>query len=417
VSVTGTSWRVSAVAGVGRQSPGPAILLPRRRPSYLGPLHITQLLLTECALVAVLAMATRGLVPFAGAAAGAAVLLALTLGRRQGRWWVQRRLMTWRYRRRRRSAAGAAFADDPRIAVLRQLAPGLVVENVPVAGGGQVGVARDDAGWFGIAAIPDSSPVRHGAGEIPLDVLALALAEAEQPGAVLQVVIQAVPAPSAEVPASSPAGQSYRQLLASFGQTPVPADRSTWITIRLDARSLAEELADHTANVDTAPAVVAALIRRLAKALRPAGISPRLLDADGLLTALVDSCDLDLSVRQPAPAASREEWSTWRSARFAHRSFWIRDWPPVERAGSLLDSLFTVATAMTSVAFILAPGERAGMVDLKALVRVTAAAKDLDQICKAMTSRARKAKAGLFPLDGEQSPAAYASAPTGGGAR
>jgi type VII secretion protein EccE len=415
MTVTGTSWPVGAVAPTSREPPGPAILLPRRRPGFLGPLHITQLLLTEFALVAVLASVTQGILAATGAVAGAAVLLLVTLGRHKGRWWVERRLMTWRYGRRRREAAGTAYADDARIAALRRLAPGLVVENVAVAGGGQVGVARDDAGWFAVAAITSSTLMRDSTGGLPLDVLASALAEAEQPGAVLQVVIQAVPAPSTDAPASSPAGHSYRQLLARFGQTPVPADRSTWIAVRLDARSLAEALADHTANLDTAPAVVAALIRRVTKALRPAGISPRLLDADGLLATLVHSCDLELAVQQtPAP---REDWSAWRSSRFAHRAFWIRDWPPVDRVASLLDSLFTVPTAMTSVALILAPAERERMVDLKALVRVTAPAGELDQVCRSVVGAARKAKADLFQLDGEQSPAVYASAPTGGGAR
>jgi type VII secretion protein EccE len=415
MTVTGTSWPVGAVAPISREPTGPAILLPRRRPGYLGPLHITQLLLTEFALVAVLASVTRGVLAVIGAVAGAAVLLLVTLGRHKGRWWVERRLMTWRYGRRQRDAAGTEYADDARIAALRRLAPGLVVENVAVAGGGQVGVARDDAGWFAVAAITSSTPMRDSTGGLPLDVLASALAEAEQPGAVLQVVIQAVPAPGTDAPASSPAGDSYRQLLARFGQTSVPADRSTWIAVRLDARSLAEALADHTADVDTAPAVVAALIRRVAKALRPAGISPRLLDADGLLAALVNSCDLESSVQQPNPP--REEWSAWRSSRFAHRAFWIRDWPPVDRAASLLDSLFTVPAAMTSVALILAPAERERMVDLKALVRVTAPAGELDQVCRSVIGAARKAKADLFQLDGEQSPAVYASAPTGGGAR
>jgi type VII secretion protein EccE len=414
MTVTGTSWPVGAVAPISREPPGPAILLPRRRPGYLGPLHISQLLLTEFALVAVLASVTRGMLAAIGAVAGAAILLLVTLGRHKGRWWLERRLMTWRYGRRQRGAA-TEYADDARIAALRRLAPGLVVENVAVAGGGQVGVARDDAGWFAVAAISSSTPMRESTGGLPLDVLASALAEAEQPGAVLQVVIQAVPAPSTDAPASSPAGHSYRQLLARFGQTSVPADRSTWIAVRLDARSLAEALADHTADVDTAPAVVAALIRRVAKALRPAGISSQLLDADGLLAALVNSCDLESSVQQPSPP--REEWSAWRSSRFAHRAFWIRDWPPVDRAASLLDSLFTVPTAMTSVALILAPAERERMVDLKALVRVTAPAGELEQVCRSVIGAARNAKADLFQLDGEQSPAVYASAPTGGGAR
>ncbi len=390
--------------------------MPRRRPGYLGPVHITQVLLAEFVLVAVLASLTQGLVTAAGAAIGAVVLLLLTFARYKGRWWVERQLMTRRYQRRRRSAAGTSFQDDARLGALRRLAPGLVVDNVPVAGGGQVGVARDDAGWFAVAAIPSSAPMRDGSGALPLDALAYALAEAGQPGSVLQVVIQAVPSPSPDSQPSSPAGHSYRQLLSRFGQASVPAARSTWVAVRLDARSLAEALSDHTINVDTAPVVVAALARRVAKALRPVGINPRLLDADGLVSAVTNSCDLDLAGYQPRPTLPREDWSTWRSTRFVHRSYWIRDWPPVSRAGAVLDWMFTVPTAMTSVALILVPEPGERMVNLKGLVRVTAAPSDLEQACLAITRGARKAKADLFPLDGEQSPAVYASAPTGGGA-
>ena len=54
MTVTESPSRVDAVAGVSAQPQGPAILLPRRRPGYLGPVHLTQLLLAEFVLVAVL---------------------------------------------------------------------------------------------------------------------------------------------------------------------------------------------------------------------------------------------------------------------------------------------------------------------------------------------------------------------------
>jgi type VII secretion protein EccE len=286
---------------------------------------------------------------------------------------------------------------------------------VQVAGGGQVGVARDGAGWFAAATLLSNAPMRDTSGPLPLDAMAYALAEAGQAGAVLQVVVQAAPAP-ATGPASA-ATYSYQQLLARFNHASVPALRTTWVCVRLDARTLAEALSDHTVSVESAPAVVAALLRRVTKALRPYGIATRLLDADALLTAVVSSCDLDLSGYPVEARSSREEWTTWRSSRFIHRSFWIRDWPPVSRAGALLDWFFTVPTEMTSVALVLAPEPGEPMVDLKGLVRVTASAADLEQACLALTRGARSAKAELYPLDGEQSPAVYASAPTGGGAR
>jgi type VII secretion protein EccE len=415
MTTAGTTKPVTAPGDFSRGRPGTAILLPRRRPGYLGPVHLMQLVLAEAVLVAILAAVTRGAVTAAVAVLAGVPMLALTFARLRGRWWMEREFMVRRYRARRRAAERAVGAPDGRLAALQPLAPGLTVENVQVAGGGQVAVARDSAGWFAAAVLLSNTPMRDSSGPLPLDALAYALAEAGQAGAVLQVVVQAVPAP-ASGPASA-AAYSYRQLLARFNHASVPAQRTTWVCVRLDARTLAEALADHTVSVESAPAVVAALIRRVTKALRPYGIGTRILDADALLTALLTSCDLDPSGYQAEARSSHEEWTTWRSSRFIHRCFWIRNWPPVSRAGALLDWFFTVPTAMTSVAITLAPEPGEPMVDLKGLVRVAAAAADVQQACLALTRGARSANAELLPLDGEQSPAVYASAPTGGGAR
>ncbi|HEU4423909.1 MAG TPA: type VII secretion protein EccE [Pilimelia sp.] len=396
-----------------RDRAAPPILLPRRRPGHLGPLHITQLLLAEVVLVAVAATLTRSAVAAAGVALVGAVLLLFALGRRQGRWWLEQRLMARRYRRRRRDTAGMPYGADPRLAALRRLAPGLVVNDVAVADGAQVGVARDDAGWYAVAALTPNPPARDDPGGVPLDVIAAALAEAEQPGAVLQVVTRTVPAPSVKIHPSSPAGQSYRRLLARFGAPPVPADRDTWVAVRLEARMLAEAVTDAGADLDAVPAVVAALVRRVARSLRHVGVRHRLLDADALLDALVRSCDLE----PPSPPEMREDWSAWHSSRLAHRSFWIRGWPAPALAGGLLNWLSTAAAAMTSVALVIVPDEDPQLVDLRALVRVAAPEGDLAAVCQALTDGAREAGADLFPLDGEQGPAVYASAPTGGGAR
>jgi type VII secretion protein EccE len=226
-----------------------------------------------------------------------------------------------------------------------------------------------------------------------------------------------VPAPSIDMHPSSAAGQSYRQLLARFGTVPVPADRTIWVAVRLDARTLAEAVADGGADLDAAPAVVAALVRRVAKSLRRVGVTHRLLDADELLDVLLRSCDLAPTTQSAEPVQPREDWSEWHSSRLVHRSFWIRDWPPVDQAGALLDWLSTAPSAMTSLALILSLDDDSGMFDLRGLVRVAAPAGDLDQVCQAIKRGAQQAKAGLFPLDGEQGPAVYASAPTGGGAR
>ena len=394
----------------------PAILLPRRRPGHIGPVHLAQLLLIELAVVAVVVALHGGILAVGVTVGSGALVLLVTLTRAQGRWWLERQLMTRRYRRRRTS--GTPHADDPRLAELRRLAPGLTVENVSVADGAQVGVARDDSGWYAVAAVTPRAPGRDGSHGLPLDLLAAALAEADQPGAALQVVTQTVPAPSLDTHPSSPAAQSYRQLLASFGSLPVPADSVTWVAVRLDARPLAEVVLDRTADLNVAPAVVAALARRVLKALRHVGVSYRLLDADALLDALARACDLApvSDPAQPAPEP-REDWRAWHSGRLAHRSFWVRRWPPVAQASTFLDWVSTAPAVTTTVALTLVPWEDGRMADLRALIRVAAPDDALGGVCDTLLQGARQMGAELFALDGEQGPAVYASAPTGGGAR
>ncbi|MBO4207653.1 type VII secretion protein EccE [Micromonospora echinofusca] len=397
---------------------GPAVLRPRRRPGQLGPVHLIQLLLAEAALVTVAAVLGRDPVVLVAAVLGALLLLLVTLGRRQGRWWVERLLMNRAYRRRRRGVATVAAGTDPRLTALRALAPGLVVQDVPLTAGGQVGVARDDAGWYAVAALQPGNPGGPTEGDLDLNALAAALAEADQPGAVLQVVLQTVPAPSIDAHPSSPAGQSYRQLLTGFDAPPVPADRQTWIAVRLDARALAEATVDQRADLDLAPAVVAALLRRVVKPLRRAGLGYRLLDADELVQALLNSCDLDpAGTLEPHATPPREEWSAWHSGRLVHRSYWVRSWPEVGQAGALLGWLGSSPSAMTTVSLILAPEDTDGMTDLRGLVRVAAPANESAPLCQALVRGAEQRQATLFPLDGEQGPAVYATAPTGGGAR
>ena len=401
-----------ALLAPGVHPPGDvAGVVPRRRQGHLGALSVTQLLVTEAALVATLVAATRGVV--AGVVAGtvAVAVVAATLGRSGGRWWLEGRLVAWQHRRRRTRAVGNG--DGAALAALRTLAPGLTVQNVSAPDGARVGVARDDAGWYAVAAMTPTVPVPAGGAPIPLDNLVAALAEADQPGVVLQLLTHTVPAPSLDAHPASPVGASYRQLLGT-GRVPVPAHRETWVAVRLDARSLAEAVIDHTADLAGAGEVTAALGRRVATCLRRLGVACRMIDADELVAALSRSCGLEFD--GPGDTAQvREEWTTWRSADLSHRCFWLRSWPPVEQIGALLDTLAAAPAALTSVSLSLAaePGDRT---DLRGLVRVAAPAKDLPRVCQLLIDGAARAGAELFPLDGEHGPGVYATAPTGGGA-
>jgi hypothetical protein len=72
---------------------------------------------------------------------------------------------------------------------------------------------------------------------------------------------------------------------------------------------------------------------------------------------------------------------------------------------------------LTSIALVLAREDEEGPVDLRCLVRIAAPPAALTQVGRSLVRAAQQAGGGLFPMDGEQGPAAYASAPTGGGPR
>jgi type VII secretion protein EccE len=407
--MTETPISVRATARVGAGAPRPAAtptLTPRRRPGYLGPVHIAQLMAIEAIIFGVLLLLGQGPTAVAVGVVAGAALAAATLGRRQGRWWLERIAMSWQFRRRNVAKPVRPLADR-RLAAMQFLAPGLTVDDVEAPDGSNVGVAVDDAGWYAVASINAGAAMYDdGRPQLPLDRLVSALTDPDQSGrAVVQLVTHTVPVPE---PADV-AGNSYRSLLVRHGD--IPVDRATWLTVRLDARALAEMGADQP---EQAPAMVASLLRHLVKTVRRLGVAAHALDRDALLAALARSCDLTPS-DQVALADPHEDWDAWYSGRLVHRTYWLQEWPKVTQASALIDSLATVPAALTSVALILAPdGDK---VDLRCLARVAATPNRASAASVAIIERARAASARLLTLNGEQGPAAYATAPTGGGPR
>ncbi len=407
--MTDTPMPVRATARVGATVPRPmgaATLTPRRRPGYLGPIHIAQLMIVEAVVVGVLVLADHGGTAIVAGVVVGAALLAVTLGRRQGRWWLERRAMSWQFRRRNAAKPVRPLADR-RLAAMQFLAPGLTVDEVPAPDGATVGVAVDDAGWFAVAEMGEG-PAMYDDGHppVPLERLVTALADPDASGrAVVQLVTHTVPVPE---PIGA-AGDSYRALLRRHG--PVPVDRVTWLTVRLDARALAEMGAQEP---EQAPLMVASLLRHLVKTLRRTGVTGRALDRGALLAALARSCDLAVPA-DVALADPHEDWEGWYSGRLVHRTYWLQDWPPIGQASAVLDTLSTVPSALTSVAVILAP--RGESVDLRCLARVAAAPNRIQSVAAAVRDRAHAGGARLLSLNGEQGPGAYATAPTGGGPR
>ncbi|MEU4427317.1 type VII secretion protein EccE [Actinoplanes sp. NPDC024001] len=383
--------------------------VPRR--GHLGPLSLAQILVAEAAVLVVVAALTRGPVPTLIAVAVAAALLLIFFARRQDRWWLEHRQVARDHQRRR--SARLDTRAGPVLAALRTVAPGLTVRDVtgPEESGAAVGVARDEAGWFSVVVLEPGSPVQPEGAPIPLDSLLGLVTATEQPGVVLELVTHTVPAPSPDVHPASPAGSSYRQLVEAVSPAPVPAHRESSISVRVDARVLAEALLDHTADPEAAATLVAGLARKVATSLRRLGVTGRVLDAAGLLASLARSCDVE------SPAGLDEAWTHWRSARLVHRTYWLRTWPAsATEIGSLFAWAATAPAAQTSVALVLTAGEHDD-VAVRAFIRLaTRPDADLAALDRVLLEGVRRAGAELQPMDGEHGPAAYATAPTGGGA-
>ncbi|GIE84759.1 type VII secretion protein EccE [Actinoplanes regularis] len=387
--------------------------IPRR--GQVGPLSLTQIVIAELAVLATVAAAIQGPLPALVTGVLGLTLIVIFFARQRGRWWLEHRQVARSHARRR--AAALETGAGPVLAALRTIAPGLAVRDLTAQDGAHAGVARDEAGWFSVVALTPTAPVHHDAAPIPLDALVSVLAATEQPGVVLELVTHTVPAPSPDVHASSPAGSSYRQLVESLSPAPVPAHRESTISVRVDARILAEALHDHTADLEAAATLVAGLGRKVATSLRRIGIGCRLLDAEELLAVLARSCDVEVGSLAEGSQVD-EEWTHWRSARLVHRTYWVKTWPTsAGEIGSLFAWAATAPAAQTSVALVLNAAADGDDVAVRAFIRLaTRPDADLGALDRVLVEGVRRVGAELQPLEGEHGPAAYATAPTGGGA-
>jgi type VII secretion protein EccE len=406
--------RVRAVARVGGAAPivrGAPVFVAHRRPGRIGGVSVVRLVLVQLAL----AGAALGLGRFAVLQLAAVVLallvLVATFARWHGRWWSETVVLRWQHRQRRITAP--APSNDPRLVALRSLVPDLTVQTVELSGGERIGVGRDGSGWFAVAALAPPEGVSGDARPAPpLDALARLLVEFQQPGAVAQVVTHTVPALAGAV-AGQPYADSYLELVRAAGHAP-PGEQLTWVAVRLNLRAVAPAVARGEQPEEEIPALVAVLLRRTVKRLRRAGLRTGALDADGVLEALARSCDLDRGAGRGS-THGRESWTSWQSEELAHACFWVRSWPKLSEASGLLTALSAAPAALTSVAMLLEPAGDG--VDLRCLTRIASPAAALPAACRSLHAAAERTGGHLFQLDGEQAPAVYASAPTGGGTR
>lgn len=368
----------TATAHVGLND-RPVTPADRRRRGRLGPVVVGQLVVLECAALALWA-ATTGpawVLGVVGALAGLAVLAAFA--RRGGRWWYEDLMLRRRLRRRRERARAAVPAGDPRLAAL---APELTVVELTDRGT-RLGIGQDDRGWFAAVALAGRPGAPAGSVEASILDRALAvLADFAGPVTQTQVVSHTLvwyPAPGA----------------------PPAAHRTVWVALRLSVSDARAEAVSRGGGLRGVHRTVAAGVGRLGKALNAAGLSHRVLGRDELYTAVVSAAGLDL-----APEAPAESWTSLRGGGWTQRCLALRPRPNAP-LGALVDAVTATSAPSHTVAAVVLPNGRR----VPPLLRVAAMDDHAEALVKVVRDVAKRSGVPARPLDGQHGPGVYATAP------
>jgi len=360
------------------------------------------------------------------------VLSALAIGviRWHGRWVPQWLVVIGRFLVRKRSrvaspapsvaepaetASGAASTvtgpEDARVSLLRLLVDDLVVVNTTTRDQQPIGLAWHKGAWTA-ALLVDPVPAMVSPVGARTDVPLAALADClEDRGVVLDaigIIWHSYPG-SSRLPVGSAAVAAYNEVL---GPLPAVAQRSTWVTVRLDARRCPSAVRERGGGVAGAHRALLGAVSRVQGTLDLAGLNTRVLSGDGLLRAAVSSAELAATVGRADQVELTEHWSGVRSGGIEHASYGIMGWPP--DAGRL-DALASIRALSTTVSLALTPGAEDGKVGLRGVVRVSArtpaelVAADARIGALGTTSEIRLAR-----LNGQQAAALAMTLPVGG---
>jgi len=367
------------------------------------PTALWRLVVAEVAIVAVALAALSGSLVGLGAAAAAAIVVAgFVYARRNGRWWTDNARARSRWRRRR--SAGSALRSHS--------------VNGYDDRGTNVGIGCDDGGWFAAVAIAPARGVSGSRGvTVPMARLAELLDDATVPLSGVQVVSWAAPAPHHLLPGQVPSVASYHQLAADLlPPGPAPVDQRDWVAVRLDVADAAVAAHRRGGGVEGVHRAVAASVGRVSKALNSAGIATEILGPQQLAAAVRLCAGVDAATAETGPPA--EDWTTFYAAGLHHLAFEVEGLPP--RAAPLSALLRTPAAQVVLSVELRSPAARrdersAPAVLAHTVVRLAAPAARLPEAARTLAGRAGQIGLSLRRLDGLQGPAAYASAPTGGG--
>lgn len=412
--------RGTAVVAAKKQRTEQPVSFTSRNTSRLGPFTLLHLFAVEVAIGVAAGIVgitlnkpTPSAMPWYIGGGVTILLLLVPVFLRSGGVWLYQAIPMRRRLAGRRQQLG--LSNEP----LHGLSPDLGISGI-VERDTDIGIGHDEGGWFAALAMGGVDGVTE---PVPLNRLARLFTESGVPVSAIQVVGHTVPI-GLSGHDGSPASQSYQELL---GGLPAVVHHTSWLAVRMNTEDAMDAAVDRGGDVEGVHKALAVTVSRVGKLLKNAGVPNRVLDADDLRDTLRES--LGLSAEVPGGRQRTEEtWHQWRGDGLEHVTYRVSRWPTDEGTlPHLIDVLAAVPAVFTTASIILRPGtvearDPSGRpidrrVDVECLIRITGDAQGASEA----QARVRKAAEGLGAklerLDGEQGPAAYASAPTGGGSQ
>lgn len=394
-------------------APGETVVFTTRSSGRIGPLTVAQLIAIEVALAIALACLPFELpVQIAGGAV-ALIVMVVVFWRKGDHWWYQTVPLRSRLKRRVR-----ALDPEQLTEVLHRIAPDLGITGVEDRDE-NVGIGHDNGGWFSAIEIGSTDGVTKA---IPLERLERLFDETSVPVTAVQLVGHTTPVGLSAYD-NSAASRSYRELLGDY---PAVVHHKAWLAVRLGARDAREATADRGGEVDGVYKALASTSQRVSKLLGNVGVPNRILDAEGVREAVQQSLGVAFA---PVPGErTAEDWDHWYADGLRHVSYRITKWPTDAQAlHRTVDSLSGVPAAFVTVSIVVTAGT-SGKVNpdgrvtgrqlaVDAVVRLALDQASWESAQNQMLNVADQLGVRLQRLDGEHGPAAYASAPTGGGPR
>ncbi|MGH3648596.1 MAG: type VII secretion protein EccE [Micromonosporaceae bacterium] len=424
----------------------------------MGGVHATQIVLWQAAIAFVLASLGRHMAVTIAAVVVAGLILIFTAIWYRGRWvyqWIGLRLS---YLSRPRALVTGAHADR-RSELLGFVQPGATADTVETDEY-EIGVLDHIGGAAAIIEIAtESSLVVERPVSLPSPASLLPPHDPDAPPVSLQLLLQAVPAPTLTAVSVSAASSYYALTNGS-----VPSQRRAWLVLQLghSAGYSSEQMRQGVGNS----------VRRLVRRLRQEGISARPLDREEALSTLANLAHLNASTIETSAAVAaaatgatidiraimarsgvdphgsltplvQEHWDVWWSESIAQACFVIKRWPSLDTpAGQhLISQLTSVPSLATTVSLASRrvpppamepprpdkrderkpdrnppkPAVHADEVTVELTVRIAAPnVQRLASVSNALAERAKKCGARLERLDGQQARGVAATLPLGG---